>query len=190
LAGLDATVLETEARLTAMGGDDFGDILVRYESLRERAKGLHTLLVERRRGIERDRSAFVDQAVIASLEAEFAQLSSELAEVDTEGAAIEADTAALSVSEAALVEARMLFESEWGSTVIVATTEAAEIRGELIALRSTMERTETDQRRLSAQHESLTAKVQTPRGRARPPRPGAPRRPVRIRVARRRRTCR
>src|SRR4051812_35787917 len=46
LAGLDAEVLATEAQLSAMGGDDFGDALVRYEALRERARGLQSLLTE------------------------------------------------------------------------------------------------------------------------------------------------
>ncbi len=55
LAHLDTEVLATEARLSAMGGDDLGDALVRFESLREKGRGLASLLAERRRGIERDR---------------------------------------------------------------------------------------------------------------------------------------
>ena len=67
-----------------VGGDDLGDALVRFESLRERARGLVAVLTERRRGIDRERGAFVDQAVIATLEAEAARLSAELAEADAE----------------------------------------------------------------------------------------------------------
>src|SRR4051794_11655306 len=52
LAQLDSAVLATEAQLSAMGGDDLGDQLVQFESLREKARGLQALLVERRRGIE------------------------------------------------------------------------------------------------------------------------------------------
>src|SRR4051812_7372973 len=44
LRQLDADVLSTEAQLSAMGGDDLGDALVRYESLRERARGLAAVL--------------------------------------------------------------------------------------------------------------------------------------------------
>ena len=55
--------MATEAQLTAMGGDDLGDALAQFESLCERARGLASLLAERRRGIDRDRSAFVDQGV-------------------------------------------------------------------------------------------------------------------------------
>ena len=53
---LDADVLAAESRsFSAMGGDDLGDTLVRFESLRERARGLAALLAERRRGLERER---------------------------------------------------------------------------------------------------------------------------------------
>ncbi|HQF93573.1 MAG TPA: AAA family ATPase, partial [Microthrixaceae bacterium] len=114
LAGLDAEVLATEAQLSSMGGDDFGDALVRYESLRERARGLQSLLTERRRGIDRDRNAFVDQAVVASLEAEHAQLSAELREVESEGVGAATGSGALARAEAELAEARAAFEADWG----------------------------------------------------------------------------
>ena len=66
LRGLDADVLATEAKLTAMGGDDLGDALVRYEALRERGRGLAAVLAERRRGLERDRDVSVDEGVVAN----------------------------------------------------------------------------------------------------------------------------
>src|SRR5688572_15832200 len=84
LAELDTSVLAAESELGHVGGDDLGDALVRYESLRERARGLVAVLAERRRGVERERGAFVDQAVIATLEAEAARLTSELAAADSE----------------------------------------------------------------------------------------------------------
>src|SRR5690606_14247480 len=55
LADLDAAVLAAEAELGSIGGDDLGDSLVQFESLRERARGLAALLAERRRGIDRER---------------------------------------------------------------------------------------------------------------------------------------
>ena len=160
LAGLDAEILATEAQLSAMGGDDFGDALVRYESLRERAKGMQSLLIERRRGIERDRNAFVDQAVVATLEAEHAQLTGELAQVVADEAAAISNTAALEAAEVELAEARREFESDWGDGVAPPPSEAAEIRGELAALRATMERTEADSRRLNTQRESARTKLE------------------------------
>src|SRR3954468_2080977 len=84
LARLDTDVLAAEAALSAQGASDLSEALMRFESMRERAKGLAAVLAERKGGIERDRAAFVDQAVIASLEADFARLRDELVEVETE----------------------------------------------------------------------------------------------------------
>ena len=160
LSGLDAEVLATEAQLTAMGGDDFGDALVRYEALRERARGLQSLLTERRRGIDRDRNAFVDQAVVASLEVEHAQITAELAEIGSDDGRSEHDAGALIRAEAELAAARSEFESDWGDGVAAPPSEAAEIRGELAALRATMERTQSDHRRLTSQRDTLSTKVE------------------------------
>ena len=88
LAELDTAVLAAEAELGHAGGDDLGDALVRFESLREKARGLAAVLAERRRGIDRERGAFVDQAVIATLEAEATRLAAELADADAETAAL------------------------------------------------------------------------------------------------------
>src|SRR3954447_18708895 len=88
LATLDTAVMATEARLTAMGGDDLGDSLAPFEALFEKARGLSSLLAERRRGIDRDRGAFVDQGVIATLEAESARLQAELGDVEAEAAVL------------------------------------------------------------------------------------------------------
>jgi chromosome segregation protein len=82
LAALDAGVIEVEAHLSGFGGPDVSDVLVRYESFRERARGLTALVAERRRGVDRDREAFVDQAVVASLESERADCERELSEVE------------------------------------------------------------------------------------------------------------
>ena len=43
LAALDTEVLATQSRLAALGGSDVGDSLVRFESMRERARGLMAL---------------------------------------------------------------------------------------------------------------------------------------------------
>ncbi|HSL58445.1 MAG TPA: AAA family ATPase, partial [Acidimicrobiales bacterium] len=80
LAALDARVIAAESDLAAAGGDDVGDALARCQSLRERARGLRALLAERARGVERDRGALVDRAVVASLEADAARVAAELAE--------------------------------------------------------------------------------------------------------------
>src|SRR5687767_3539008 len=117
LAELDTAVLAAEAELGHAGGDDLGDALVRFESLRERARGLVAVLTERRRGIDRERGAFVDQAVIATLEAEATRLTSELADADAETAALEPQQAELADAQAALAEARARFEQDWADGV-------------------------------------------------------------------------
>ncbi|MEZ5208916.1 MAG: AAA family ATPase [Acidimicrobiales bacterium] len=113
LADLDTRVLSTEARLSAMGGDDLGDQLAEYESLNERARGLVSLLAERHRGLERERDAFVDQAVVATLEAEAENLRNELEAVLAEAAELAPALEALAAAETDLAAQRAAFEQEW-----------------------------------------------------------------------------
>ena len=120
LAQLDTAVMATEARLTAMGGDDLGDSLAQFESLYEKARGLGSLLAERRRGIDRDRSAFVDQGVIATLEAEAARLAAELREVDPRPNRLEPLRIELAAAEQALAEQRARYEDDWADGVAAA----------------------------------------------------------------------
>jgi len=117
LAELDTAVLAAEADLGQIGGDDLGDALVRFESLRERARGLAALLAERRRGIERERGAFVDQAVIASLEADAARLARELEEAAAEQATLAPQADELARAERALADARAAERASSTTTV-------------------------------------------------------------------------
>jgi chromosome segregation protein len=140
LSQLDSAVIATESQLSAMGGHDVSDALVRFESLREKARGLSAVLAERRRNLERERTATVDQAVIATLEAEAARLADELSHIDTEAAALAPDLDALARAEAELAEERAAFEFEWAGGVAPPSSRAAEVRGELAAFRSGIER--------------------------------------------------
>ena len=142
LAHLDTEVMATEARLTALGGFDLGDSLVRAEQLRERARGLTAVLAERRRGIERDRGRLMDTGVIANLEADAVRLRGELDEVDiaierlepeaadvadeegrveSQRAEIEADLAELEQIERAMADA--LGEAHLRSGDVIASTD-------------------------------------------------------------------
>ena len=143
LRQLDTDVMATEARLGAMGGDGLGDALVRFESLREKARGLAAVLTERLRGIERDRGASVDQAVVASLESEAARLASELAEVERLGSELSPRAEEIARAEADLAVAREEFATEWANGAPVVTGAAAEVRGELAAVRAGVERSAT-----------------------------------------------
>src|SRR5581483_5204398 len=84
LARLDTDVLMAEEGMGRPGADDLGDALVRFESLRERARGLSAVLTERRRSAAAELQATVDQGLVASLEAEAAGLTGTLQEVDVE----------------------------------------------------------------------------------------------------------
>ena len=67
LAALDTSVMAIEAQLSARGESDISDRLVQVEQLRERARGLAALLVERRRSLERDKGQLLDAGVVANL---------------------------------------------------------------------------------------------------------------------------
>ena len=137
LGELDATVLAAEAELSALGGDDLGEQLAQVEALREKARGLTALLNERLKGLEREREAFVDQGVIASLEADAARLEGELGDLDATEQQLNPEAEELARDETALDEARRTFDETWADGVPSPTGKAAEVRGELTALRKT-----------------------------------------------------
>jgi chromosome segregation protein len=160
LANLDTQVMAAEADLTARGGDDLGDALVRFESLRERARGLSALLAERRRSVTRELASSVDQAVIATLEAEQARLTSELADVEAEAASLLPKAEELAEAEATLAAERAEFEGDWDDDEgPIAGGQAAEIRGELAALRAAVQRGASEVERLERRLESLGQKM-------------------------------
>ncbi|CAN5910823.1 chromosome segregation protein SMC [soil metagenome] len=158
LRHLDAEALATEARLSAMGGDDLGDALLRFESLRERARGLVAVLAERTRGIERDRGASLDQAVVANLESEAARSARELAEVEALAAELAPAAAELAQAEADTSVARQDFDREWSAGVPTPTGAAAEMRGELAALRASIENRSGEVARGRSRLDTLQAK--------------------------------
>ncbi|HZB71153.1 MAG TPA: AAA family ATPase, partial [Acidimicrobiales bacterium] len=128
LARLDAAVEAASAEL-ATGADDRSDDLVRVERLRERARGLVGVLEERRRGLERDREAAVDAAVVATLEADAARLVAELAEQDEAAATLGPELEQLAEAEAAVAAERAALPDPEDP----AAARAAEARGDLAA---------------------------------------------------------
>jgi chromosome segregation protein len=161
LARLDTSVLSAEAALSTTGTGDLADVLSRHESLRERARGLAAVIAERRRSAERDRGALLGADVIASLEAEGARINGELREVETEAAALVPMADEVTEAEAALARERDDFAEQWGADDESATAvggEAAEVRGELAALRSSLERGRTEGSRLDGRLAALAQK--------------------------------
>ncbi|MGQ0617521.1 MAG: chromosome segregation protein SMC [Acidimicrobiia bacterium] len=148
LVSLDQSVTATESRLSALGGHDVSDALVRFDSLREKARGLAAVLAERGRNLERRRSALIDEALVASLEAESATLVTELGRVEDEVTALAPEIDALAAAEAALAAERADFERRAAAEPVAAPTgRAAESRGELAALRTGVEAARDERRR-------------------------------------------
>ncbi|MBK9178942.1 MAG: chromosome segregation protein SMC [Acidimicrobiales bacterium] len=160
LAELDARVLACEAELSGLGGTDLGDALARLEALRERARGLGAVLVERHRTLERERGALMDQAVVATLEAEAARLAAELAEVEAEAEALVPRAAELAEAEAALAADRAGFEAAGVAAVAPPSGRAAEVRGELAALRDALGRADAELGRVQGRLAALDGKAQ------------------------------
>ena len=159
LAELDTLVLATEAELTAMGGDDLGDALAGHESLFQQARGLTAVLTERRRGVERAQGSSVDQGVVASLEAEAARLAAELTGIAAEEAELAPLARELSGAEGALAEERRTFEAEWATGVSAPSGAAAEVRGELTALRAAADRGRSEHERVQLRADGLRDRI-------------------------------
>jgi len=159
LGRLDADVLAAEAEMTAASGSEaqaLGDAAGRLEGLRERARGLAAVLAERRRSVERDLRASVDQGVVASLEADAARLTADLEQVEEDRAGLAPRAQDLASEEAALNAEREAFEDEEGGAEPTWTAggsgpgSAAEVRGELAARRAALERDRAELARLES----------------------------------------
>ncbi len=162
LTRLDTDVLAAESELTAHGDTDISDELVRVEQLRERARGLSAVLVERRRSMERDRGQLMDAGVVANLENDVARFTAELG-------AVTAELAELAPAAESLAAEEELFRSERQETMTVlqgasstatAASAAAEVRGELRSLRAGLERGEAELRRQAARLDNLQQRLE------------------------------
>jgi chromosome segregation protein len=160
LGELDTAVVTAEARLGALGGSAVGDVLAGLEAAREKARGQLALLAERRRGVGRERAAFVDQAVIASLEADSARLRAALDALDADAQGLAPDTEALAEAEVGLADARAAFDREWAGGVPEPSGRAAAARGELGALRGAIDRSDGEQHRVAARTAQLRDRLE------------------------------
>jgi len=144
LDDLSGQVTAAEAELAVGGGDDLGDRLLRYESLRERGRGLRGVLVERQRGIDREREAFVSQQLVLGLEADKTRAEAELASLEAEYESLAPEAEKLALAETRLAADRAAFEVTWADGVVALDTHAAEARGELGVLRATQAQASTE----------------------------------------------
>jgi chromosome segregation protein len=162
LARLDTEVITLEHELSVRGAGDVGDRLVRVEQLRERARGLAAVLVERRRSMERDRGQLLDAGVVANLEADVARLRDELATVLADQQAVAPEVEALEADEANFHDERDRIGAVLlgdGATAKAASA-AAEVRGELRSIRVGVERSESELRRVEMRGEQLRQRLE------------------------------
>jgi chromosome segregation protein len=141
------TRLRTEAT-------DLAEAVSRAEGLRARAAGLVALVDQRRRSLERDLAVTVDQGVVASLESEAASLAEQLNDAESEGGQLLPQELEVVEAEATLAVERAQVESLWQDGAAPFTDPAAEVRGELGALRSSVERAVAEQRRVESRQAS------------------------------------
>jgi chromosome segregation protein len=144
LAKLDTDIIAVESDLSAQGAVDLGDALARLEGLSQRARGADELLNERLRSIAKERQATIDGDVLSSLRDEASQLQRQLLDVDSSAEELAPEFEELARVEASLAEDRSLFELALAAvtdngTEAAAAGRAAEVRGELVALRAAIE---------------------------------------------------
>ncbi len=159
LGNADARLIASETELAALGETEVGELHSRYETLRERSRGLLALLAEQRRGLGREIEAAVDAALVASLEAERAQLRIEQDQLDrsvTEAADADSD---LQESETELARRWLSFEDEWGEGVPAPTGDASAQRSEKSALESARTRGEGDREQLLRRKETIQQRL-------------------------------
>ncbi len=161
LASLDARILERESELSALGASDVADVLSAAKSMGERARGQRNVISERRARLEGELQAAVDDGLVANLEAESARLIAELAVASADLDSLKPEYAKLETSEAELVTEQLSFDSEWGDTIALSPTQAAEIRARIEALGVTSERNEQELARLSSRIEALDERAST-----------------------------
>ena len=161
LSTLDATVLEGEAELAALGASDVADVASRARSLRERIRGQNNVINERRRRLEGELQAAVDDGLVANLEAEAARLAGELRVTESDAKLLQPEFARLEETESRLSNEQLTFDTEWDDELAPKPTRAPEMRAQLEALTRAAERSQSEISRFNAELQSLDARRAT-----------------------------
>ncbi|PZS18621.1 MAG: chromosome segregation protein SMC [Acidimicrobiales bacterium] len=165
LATLDASVTTAEAGASSRHQVGGAETLRRLEALRERARGLTAVLVERRRSAVSALDAAADEGVAANLEAEAARLVAALATADADAAALVPRAEQLALVEVALVRERAgqpdgQADSRAGEPLErAAAEEARQVAAQLATLGHGVARDQAEVGRVEARLATLTAKA-------------------------------
>ncbi|MBO0694022.1 MAG: AAA family ATPase, partial [Acidimicrobiaceae bacterium] len=152
----DSAVAEARARDDAV---DLAEAVSRAEGARARAQGLSAVISERQRSLERELAVQVDADVIASLESEAAELGRALEATDAEAAELLPHEREVTEAEEVLAAETVEVERQWAEPAGPVTDPAAEVRAELGALRTSLDRDRTELRRLEGRDASLRQRV-------------------------------
>ena len=159
LAELDVSITSLESQLAVSGSDGL-ETLPRVESLRERCRGLAALVGERMRAVERDRGALLADDVVATLDGELTRVRDEIDDVNRQVSMLEPEADELSTAEEELARDQASFATLRSELVVgEASGRAAEIRGELGALKATVGRGAAEEGRLSARIADLNGQL-------------------------------
>ena len=151
LATLDATVIEAEARLAALGASDVADVAGRARSLRERIRGQSNVITERQRRLNGELAAARDNGLVGTLEAESAKLDGELRVAEHEAKALGPRFARLEDLEERLNSEQLSFDTEWGDELAPKPTKAPEMRAQIEALAQADRRSQGELERIDVE---------------------------------------
>ncbi|MCC6438088.1 MAG: chromosome segregation protein SMC [Acidimicrobiales bacterium] len=159
LAELDEQLIDAEEELRRHGGREVAELLARFDTARERVRGLAAVLAERRRGAQRLASLRFEDDPVAALTDEAVEVTEALedARMLVENLEPERDDAA--EAEATVIAEReaLLAPDDGGIDPLVA--RAGEVRRELASLRSGLERSGGEVGRLVDRQRNLQQRL-------------------------------
>ena len=158
LARLDAVILEREAELSSLGASDVADVTSRARSLAERVRGQHNVVAERRRRIESELEAALDDGLVANLEGEAARVAGELRAAENEARSLRPEFARLAETEERLNSEQLTFDTEWGDELAPKPTKAPEMRAQIEGLEQADARIRAEIERLENELEAVRAR--------------------------------
>ncbi|MEZ5262114.1 MAG: chromosome segregation protein SMC [Acidimicrobiales bacterium] len=159
LAELDEQLAAAEDELRRHGGGEVTELLARFDTARERVRGLAAVLVERRRSAERLASLRFDDDPVAALTDEAVEVAEALEDARLLVAGLEPERDEAAEIEATVVAEReaLLAPDEDGIDPLVA--RAGEVRRELASLRAGLERAGGEVGRLRDRQRSLEQRL-------------------------------